>query len=132
MTGRRNTALSQMGTLDAWRFDLDGVLTDTASVLDAAWKTTFDELLSHRAGDGGCRSPPLIRWQEFLRHLIGAPQMLELRLGIPAIEVLAAIESAQAELVAVGWPRSEDPRRGAVAKEILERSLVAVVLVAVA
>jgi nucleotide-binding universal stress UspA family protein len=72
--------------------------------------------------------------QEFFsRHLIGAPQMrLELRLGIPAIEILDAIESAHAELVAVGWPRSEDPRRGAVAKEILERSPVAVLLVAIA
>jgi nucleotide-binding universal stress UspA family protein len=69
--------------------------------------------------------------QEFFsRHLIGAPKMrLELRLGNPAIEVLAAIASAQAELVAVGWPRSGDPRQGAVAKEILERSPVAVLLV---
>jgi nucleotide-binding universal stress UspA family protein len=69
----------------------------------------------------------------FSRHLIGAPQMrLELRLGIPANEVLAAVESAQAELVAVGWPRSQDPRRGAVAREILDRSPVAVLLVAIA
>jgi hypothetical protein len=57
---------------------------------------------------------------------------LELRLGNPVTEVLAAIASAQAELVAVGWPRSEDPRRGAVAKEILGSSPVAVLLVAVA
>jgi nucleotide-binding universal stress UspA family protein len=69
----------------------------------------------------------------FARHLIGAPQMrLELRFGIPAIEVLAAIESSQAELVAVGWPRSDDPRRGAVAKEILARSPVPVLSVAIA
>ena len=33
-------------------FDLDGVLTDTASVHSAAWKQTFDELLHHRDGDG--------------------------------------------------------------------------------
>jgi nucleotide-binding universal stress UspA family protein len=69
----------------------------------------------------------------FSRHLIGAPEMrLELRLGNPVTEVLAAIASAQAELVAVGWPRSEDPRRGVVAKEILGSSPVAVLLVAVA
>jgi nucleotide-binding universal stress UspA family protein len=69
----------------------------------------------------------------FARHLIDAPQTrLELRFGIPAVEILAAIEAAQAELVAVGWPRSEDPRRGVVAKEILERSPVAVLLVAIA
>ena len=69
----------------------------------------------------------------FARHLIGAPQMrLELRLGVPAIEVLAAVESARAELVAVGWPRSQDPHRGSVAKEILDRSPVPVLLVATA
>lgn len=31
-------------------FDLDGVLTDTASVHSAAWKQTFDELLKARNG----------------------------------------------------------------------------------
>jgi beta-phosphoglucomutase family hydrolase len=31
-------------------FDLDGVLTDTASVHSAAWKQTFDELLERRNG----------------------------------------------------------------------------------
>lgn len=33
-------------------FDLDGVLTDTASVHSAAWKQTFDEFLEARDGDG--------------------------------------------------------------------------------
>ena len=33
-------------------FDLDGVLTDTASVHSAAWKQTFDELLRRRDGNG--------------------------------------------------------------------------------
>jgi beta-phosphoglucomutase family hydrolase len=33
-------------------FDLDGVLTDTASVHSAAWKQTFDEFLQRRDGDG--------------------------------------------------------------------------------
>ena len=70
--------------------------------------------------------------QEFFhRHLIGAPQMrLELRIGTPAVEVLSAIESSGAELVAVGWHQSDDLRRGAVAREILDRSPVPVLLVA--
>ncbi|WP_237572102.1 beta-phosphoglucomutase family hydrolase [Mycolicibacterium lacusdiani] len=34
-------------------FDLDGVLTDTASVHRRAWKTMFDEFLRARAADGG-------------------------------------------------------------------------------
>ena len=33
-------------------FDLDGVLTDTASVHNTAWKQTFDELLRSRDGEG--------------------------------------------------------------------------------
>ncbi|MBO1756745.1 beta-phosphoglucomutase family hydrolase [Allobranchiibius sp. CTAmp26] len=33
-------------------FDLDGVLTDTASVHRTAWKETFDALLKARDGDG--------------------------------------------------------------------------------
>ena len=40
------------GPLEAWLFDLDGVLTDTASVHAAAWKKTFDESLARRAGPG--------------------------------------------------------------------------------
>lgn len=38
---------------DAVLFDLDGVVTDTASIHAAAWKATFDEFLSRRpAADG--------------------------------------------------------------------------------
>jgi beta-phosphoglucomutase family hydrolase len=33
------------GGYEAWLFDLDGVITDTASVHAAAWKETFDEYL---------------------------------------------------------------------------------------
>lgn len=44
-----------MGLPDAVRaclFDLDGVLTDTASVHKRAWKSMFDEFLRNRDGDG--------------------------------------------------------------------------------
>src|SRR3954454_4509604 len=36
----------------ALRFDLDGVLTDTASVHQKAWKEMFDAYLRERDGDG--------------------------------------------------------------------------------
>jgi len=42
--------------ITACLFDLDGVLTDTASVHDAAWTQTFDELLRERA-EGGAFTP---------------------------------------------------------------------------
>ena len=38
---------------DAFLFDLDGVLTATASVHAAAWKKTFDEYLKKRSGQTG-------------------------------------------------------------------------------
>src|SRR5690606_14987930 len=38
---------------DAVLFDLDGVLTDTASVHAAAWKRLFDEFLQRRAALSG-------------------------------------------------------------------------------
>lgn len=48
----------------AWLFDLDGVLTDTASVHRAAWKATFDPLLAQR-GQG-----PFTR-DDYLQHVDG-------------------------------------------------------------
>jgi beta-phosphoglucomutase family hydrolase len=38
--------------IEAWLFDLDGVLTDTARVHASAWKATFDEVLARRAEEG--------------------------------------------------------------------------------
>jgi hypothetical protein len=45
---------------DAVIFDLDGVVTDTASVHAAAWRKLFDEYLASRPSRAGrtiCRSP---------------------------------------------------------------------------
>ena len=69
----------------------------------------------------------------FARHLISAPQMrLELRIGVPAAEVLSTVKSARADLVVVGWPQTDDPERGMVAREIVDTSPVPVLLVAIA
>jgi beta-phosphoglucomutase family hydrolase len=64
----KDDALSRMATLEAWLFDLDGVLTDTASVHDAAWKATFDELLSRRAVAGVPFTPfdPVADYEQFV------------------------------------------------------------------
>jgi beta-phosphoglucomutase family hydrolase len=68
MMRKKGTALSRMATLEAWLFDLDGVLTDTASVHDAAWKVTFDEFLSRRAGKGALFTPfdPVADYEQFV------------------------------------------------------------------
>ncbi|GHH31131.1 HAD family hydrolase [Streptomyces lanatus] len=45
-------ALGLPALIRACLFDLDGVITDTASVHAAAWKETFDAFLRKREGDG--------------------------------------------------------------------------------
>ncbi len=50
MFGEVKHVLGLPGGITVCLFDLDGVLTDTASVHSAAWKQTFDELLEARDG----------------------------------------------------------------------------------
>lgn len=71
--------------------------------------------------------------REFLaRHCPGATSArLESRVGVPADEIIAAVESVDPALVAVGWPQTDDPSRGAVAREVLDRSRIPVLLIAV-
>ena len=54
-------------------FDLDGVLTDTAAVHNAAWKQTFDEVLRERAERGGTFQA--VRPQaDYLAYVDGKPR----------------------------------------------------------
>jgi beta-phosphoglucomutase family hydrolase len=46
------TQLGLPDQIEACLFDLDGVLTPTAKVHEAAWKQLFDEFLSHRSAPG--------------------------------------------------------------------------------
>ena len=70
---------------------------------------------------------------EFLaRYCAGAPQArLVLRIGIPVDEILAAADDVAPDMLAIGWPHSDDPTRGDVAREIVNRSRIPVLLVAV-
>lgn len=52
-------------------FDLDGVLTDTASVHRTAWKQTFDEFLKARDGDG---FTPFDAGSDYNRYVDGKPR----------------------------------------------------------
>jgi nucleotide-binding universal stress UspA family protein len=69
---------------------------------------------------------------EFLaRYVRAAPAArLELRVGIPADEILAAADDTAPDLLAIGWYQDADPTRGVVARELLARSHVPVLLVA--
>ncbi|HVN50805.1 MAG TPA: universal stress protein [Acidimicrobiales bacterium] len=72
--------------------------------------------------------------QEFLaRYVPGAPRArFEPRVGHPAEEIVAATADVGAEVIALGWRQSPRPDRALVAREVLERSQVPVLLVALA
>ena len=72
--------------------------------------------------------------QEFLtRFCAGAPgARLETRIGVPADEILAVTEDVRPALLALGWPQTGAPDRGSVVRQVLDRSPIPVLLVAVA
>lgn len=59
---------------DAVLFDLDGVLTRTASVHAAAWKQLFDEFLERRAERTGEPFVPFDEIDDYLRYVDGKPR----------------------------------------------------------
>jgi alpha,alpha-trehalase len=60
--------------LDAMIFDMDGVITNTASVHAAAWKRTFDEYLEQRAKKHGEEFKPFDAELDYLRYVDGKPR----------------------------------------------------------
>ena len=55
-------------------FDLDGVLTQTAKVHDAAWKQTFDDFLRARAGQAGQPFTPFDPVNDYDEYVDGKPR----------------------------------------------------------
>ena len=55
-------------------FDLDGVLTDTASVHTVAWTKTFDEFLRARAEEQGSEFVPFDPDRDYPEHVDGKPR----------------------------------------------------------
>ena len=60
---------------DAVLFDLDGVLTNTASVHAAAWKKLFDEFLERRAAGAGEDFVPFDIATDYRRYVDGKPRL---------------------------------------------------------
>src|SRR5665647_2704859 len=60
-------------------FDLDGVLTDTASVHDAAWKEMFDAFLGARAERDGAAFVPFGRERDYETYVDGKPRLAGVR-----------------------------------------------------
>jgi beta-phosphoglucomutase family hydrolase len=59
---------------DAVLFDLDGVLTRTASVHAAAWKRLFDEFLEQRSAETGEPFVPFDVDEDYRQHVDGKPR----------------------------------------------------------
>lgn len=55
-------------------FDLDGVLTDTASVHSRAWKTVFDDYLNRRAATERAEFVPFDIESDYRQHVDGRPR----------------------------------------------------------
>lgn len=60
-------------------FDLDGVLTDTASVHNRAWTRMFDDFLRARADAGGEPFVPFDPVADYQRHVDGKPRLAGVR-----------------------------------------------------
>ena len=60
--------------IEACLFDLDGVLTQTAKVHAAAWKTTFDEFLRKRAQERGEQFREFDAVRDYDEHVDGKPR----------------------------------------------------------
>ncbi len=61
--------------VDACLFDLDGVLTETATVHARAWKAVFDELLRQRARASGAPFVPFDEVRDYDPYVDGKPRL---------------------------------------------------------
>jgi beta-phosphoglucomutase family hydrolase len=61
-------------SFDAVLFDLDGVLTATAKVHDAAWKKTFDAYLKERAAKNNEPFKPFDPDEDYSKYVDGKPR----------------------------------------------------------
>ena len=59
---------------DAVIFDMDGVVTDTATVHAAAWKRLFDEVLADPRAGGAGSARPFDPADDYRRHVDGRPR----------------------------------------------------------
>lgn len=59
---------------DAVIFDMDGVITQTATLHASAWKATFDEYLQRRKRQVGDTSPPFDIEADYRKYVDGKPR----------------------------------------------------------
>lgn len=74
MTGAGAQVTLRRGDFDAAIFDMDGVVTQTATVHAAAWKRLFDEYLAERVARGETPFEPFDIERDYLRYVDGRPR----------------------------------------------------------
>ncbi|GAB6058711.1 HAD family hydrolase [Desulfonatronum parangueonense] len=75
MTQTRTDAhLLSKSLYDAVIFDMDGVVTDTASLHGKAWKEMFDQFLEHHARQTGQQQAPFDLGHDYLQYVDGKPR----------------------------------------------------------
>jgi trehalose 6-phosphate phosphatase len=75
------------GSFEAVIFDLDGVVTDTASVHAAAWKKMFDDFLSRDAARKGISFQPFEIETDYRLYVDGKPRFDGLRSFLESREI---------------------------------------------
>jgi beta-phosphoglucomutase family hydrolase len=61
--------------ITAWLFDMDGVITQTAKVHDAAWKEMFDEFLRSWSAERGVPFVPFDPVNDYDEYVDGKPRL---------------------------------------------------------
>jgi alpha,alpha-trehalase len=74
MTAVQDTIEVAADNYDAWLFDLDGIITDTASVHANAWKKMFDEYLEKVAKREGKPFEPFEIDSDYVSYVDGKPR----------------------------------------------------------
>lgn len=75
MSEKNEARLGLPPGIQACLFDLDGVLTDTASVHTRAWQEAFDEFLQHRSEERGEQFRPFDPAADYLAYVDGKPRL---------------------------------------------------------
>ena len=99
-----------VGEYDAWLFDLDGVVTDTASV-HAAWKGMFDTYLKEVAEREGIPLAPFEVDPDYYRYVDGKPRY----------EGVDAFLRSRGIVLRLGAPDDPRPRRRSAALGIVRK-----------
>jgi beta-phosphoglucomutase family hydrolase len=84
-------------------FDMDGVLTRTATVHAAAWKEMFDEYLERRAASAGAQFVPFDAGADYLAYIDGKPRAD----GVRSFLESRGIHLAEGEVTNLGNRKNE-------------------------